>query len=314
MYHSIKFYNGTTYKDAYKDWGLVPETRPLVVPPEPKTKYLEIPGANGQLDLSEILTGYPVFNNREGEWTFYVLNDYPLESSSLNERNLVLDTSMARTSGGAQSYTTGVSPYMFSDYGRMLYYGNTTDYITVSFQYSTTGASSGNGSSVVIQPQLNSSINGLPPKNVSTADSTGRYVSSFRLNSSQANSSYNPFRLIIKLNNVANGAKLTVSDCKVEYGNTATSWKKAPEDPHTEPWQERYTSIMSYLQGKRLKAVLDDDPEYYYVGRFYLSEWSSEETYSKVTISYNVEPYKKTCYETTSGSATYLVDTGGSSL
>ena len=158
MYHSITFYTGTIKLNTYDDWHLVPETRPLVVPPTQKTKYLDIPGANGSIDLSESLTGYPVFNNREGEWSFYVLNGFG-------------------------------------------------------------------------------------------------------------------------------------------------------------EWQDRFSSIMTSIQGKKLKVILEDDPEYYYEGRFHVSSWDSEPSYSKIKISYTVAPYKVRCSEQAGPNDTvYLVDTGGVSL
>ncbi len=63
-------------KNTYDDWHLVSKVRPAFAPPTQKTKYIDIPGASSQLDLSEAITGYPVFNNREGTFEFMVLNDY----------------------------------------------------------------------------------------------------------------------------------------------------------------------------------------------------------------------------------------------
>ena len=72
MYHSITFGD----KNTWDDWHLIPSSRPLFNPPTPKTKYQDIPGANGKLDLSEALTGYPVYDNRIGSFEFYVMNGY----------------------------------------------------------------------------------------------------------------------------------------------------------------------------------------------------------------------------------------------
>ena len=201
MYHSISFYDGTSRFNTYNTWGLVAETRPHVVPPEPKTKYLDLPAGNGRIDLTESLTGYPVYNDREGEWTFYVLNDY------------------TASSGG--------------------------DVPTVQI--------------------------------VDTLDAAGGTIRSI-------NTHFTP-----------------------------------PPSPSGEPtylnWADRLSAIMNAIQGQKIKAVLDDDPEYYYNGRFYVSEWdSSGETYSVITISYIVDPYKKGCTIGTSGNTIFLVDTGESKL
>lgn len=75
-YFSIKFVNpdGTKEIDTYDDLKIVPESRPLVNPPEVKTEYIDIPGADGSLDYTEALAGLK-FKDREGSWVFYVLND-----------------------------------------------------------------------------------------------------------------------------------------------------------------------------------------------------------------------------------------------
>lgn len=72
QYHSIIIDD----KNTWDDWHLVPETRPVVNPPEVDEQYVEIPGANGALDYTEALTGAPVYKNRTGSWTFIVMNGY----------------------------------------------------------------------------------------------------------------------------------------------------------------------------------------------------------------------------------------------
>lgn len=63
-------------KNTWNDWHLVPTKRPAITPPEVKTKTVEVPGMNGDLDLTESLTGYPAYKSREGSITFKVMNDY----------------------------------------------------------------------------------------------------------------------------------------------------------------------------------------------------------------------------------------------
>lgn len=90
MYHSIQIipdgygiYKGSgsnrTYrgKNTWDDWHLIPSTRPLFNPPSPKNNFMDIPGANGTVDLSDILSNkYPVYNDRTGTIEFYVMNGY----------------------------------------------------------------------------------------------------------------------------------------------------------------------------------------------------------------------------------------------
>lgn len=133
MYHSVIFGD----KNTYDDWKIVPSSRPVINPPTQKTVILDIPGADGVLDISEALTGYPVFNNREGSLEFIVLNDYP----------------------------------------------------------------------------------------------------SYR-------------------------------------------------------WEQVYSNIVTYLHGKQMRMILEDDPNYFYDGRFHVDNWSSQKDWSRITIKYSVGPYK----------------------
>jgi len=130
-YHSITFGN----KNTFDDWHLVPSSRPLFNPPKQKITLMDIPGSDGTLDLSETLTGYPVYNNREGSLEFIVLNDF-------------------------------------------------------------------------------------------------------------------------------------------------------------KEWQNTYSDIMDYIHGRVMNAILEDDPNYYYKGRFSINEWKSDKDHSKITIDYVTEPYK----------------------
>lgn len=122
-------------KNTFDDWHVLAEERPIFAPPVPKTTYIDIPGGNGTLDCSESLTGFPVYNNREGTFNFFVLNGY-------------------------------------------------------------------------------------------------------------------------------------------------------------DEWFERYSDIMNFIQGKKLCAVLSDDPNWFYEGRFYVETWENGETWSKMSINYNVNPFK----------------------
>lgn len=131
MYHSITFGD----KNTWDDWRLVPSSRPLFNPPAQKVKTLDIPGGDGVIDLSQALTGYPVYQNRTGSIEFIVMNDF-------------------------------------------------------------------------------------------------------------------------------------------------------------KPWHIAYSDIMDYLHGQRMRAILEDDPEYFYEGRFTVNAWKSEKNWSRIVIDYDVGPYK----------------------
>lgn len=132
MYHSVTFGN----KNTWDDWHLIPSPIPVFAIPEVNEKSIEIPGCNGLIDLTEILTGYTTYKNRTGSFTFYVANGY-------------------------------------------------------------------------------------------------------------------------------------------------------------ENWPNRFSEISNYLHGQYMRAILEDDPDYYYIGRFAVEEWSPGASHSMITIKYSVAPFKK---------------------
>lgn len=78
MYHSLTFTdpkNSGFSANTFEDWHLVPTSRPVFNPPSLKKQTIDLPGADGFLDLSDSLTGYPVYENRTGSIEFAVLND-----------------------------------------------------------------------------------------------------------------------------------------------------------------------------------------------------------------------------------------------
>lgn len=158
-YHSIDFTNLSTNvtKNTFGDWRLVATTRPVINPPKPKTKYVDIPGGDGSIDLTDALAGRPVYSNREGSIEFVVLNDFALE--------------------GIQNYN----------------------------------------------------------------------------------------------------------------------------------WVDIYSEIMQFLHGKRVRAVLQDDPNYFYEGRVTVDSWTTNKDWSTIAISYSFEPFKYVA----NSSALFTLENGG---
>lgn len=77
--HSITFGDGSLTSDGkfagmntWTDWHLIPASRPTMAMPGFTTKYVEIPGRDGSIDLSEYLVKRPVYGDRSGSFEFYV--------------------------------------------------------------------------------------------------------------------------------------------------------------------------------------------------------------------------------------------------
>lgn len=86
MYHSItfgdlaldnegKFVTGTN-RNTWDDWFLIPSSKPVIAQSGVETNYVSIPGKkDGPIDLTEYLTGAPVYGQRSGNFEFYINND-----------------------------------------------------------------------------------------------------------------------------------------------------------------------------------------------------------------------------------------------
>lgn len=64
-------------KNSWSDWHAVPSSRPHPEPPEVKTNYVDIPGANGSIDMSEAVAGHILYQNVKGDIELILRNGYP---------------------------------------------------------------------------------------------------------------------------------------------------------------------------------------------------------------------------------------------
>lgn len=76
------------------------------------------------------------------------------------------------------------------------------------------------------------------------------------------------------------------------YKNRTGSWEFIVENGF-KSWSSLFSEIMGYLQGQQMRATLEDDPLYYYEGRFSVNAWKSDPYYSLIVIDYDVGPYKR---------------------
>jgi phage-related protein len=100
--------DGVTFgtKHSYKDFGLILSSKDISLP-KAKTKTVEIPGADGVIDLTEILTDDVKYENRTLSFTFTVID--PMASWSA-----VLST--------VTNYLHGKKMRIYMDWDRNYYY------------------------------------------------------------------------------------------------------------------------------------------------------------------------------------------------
>ena len=70
----------------------------------------------------------------------------------------------------------------------------------------------------------------------------------------------------------------------------AFSFSVMPSDGVT--FHDVFTRVKNALHGKRLKIILSEDADYYYVGRITCDEWKTNETIGTMEITADCDPYK----------------------
>ena len=71
-------------KNSYTDFGLILSSKDISLP-KPKTKSVEVPGADGKLDLTDVLTEEVKFQNRKLQFSFTVIDHFNGWSTRLSQ-------------------------------------------------------------------------------------------------------------------------------------------------------------------------------------------------------------------------------------
>lgn len=64
-------------------------------------------------------------------------------------------------------------------------------------------------------------------------------------------------------------------------------------------WTVIKNEVMKFIHGQYLKMVLEDEPDYFYEGRFFIDEWKNNSDWSTFSVKYDVYPYKESIIATT---------------
>lgn len=105
------------------DWFLSPVERPSIDKAEVKENYLDIPGTNGGLDLTESLTGFPLYKYIEGSFEFKILNDRKLPTiNSKCELQSEQDISWDYLNRDIRAFLNGKERYMMLEDDPSWYY------------------------------------------------------------------------------------------------------------------------------------------------------------------------------------------------
>lgn len=171
-----------------------------------------------------------------------------LTSIKVGGRNLLLGTGTKTvttlTEADKDYYPTGSEAngyFTESDYGKSVTHGNTTDYFTVSFEWSstsTTGVAWIQIDGNILTNIVTASGYGTRTDRINLGDSGNnngkscKYVATFKMTATQAGKIQQKMRLRIAGTDTAQvaGSTFTFWNLKFERGSASTEWSAAPED------------------------------------------------------------------------------------
>ena len=78
---------------------------------------------------------------------------------------------------------------------------------------------------------------------------------------------------------------------EVRYNNRTLSFEFSTMVPKAE-FMGLFSRVQNALHGQKMQIVLDEDSEWYYIGRIAVSEWKADKNIGKLTIDCDCEPYK----------------------
>lgn len=91
---------------------------------------------------------------------------------------------------------------------------------------------------------------------------------------------------------------LTEFHGETKFNNRTLTFEFSTIVPQSQ-FMEVFSRVQDALHGKKMQIILEEDSEWYYVGRITVSEWKAEKSIGKLTIDCDCEPYKNNINETT---------------
>lgn len=84
----------------------------------------------------------------------------------------------------------------------------------------------------------------------------------------------------------------------VKYNNRTLTFEFSTIVPQSQ-FMALFSEVQNALHGKKMKIILDTDPEWFYFGRINVSEWRADKRIGLLTIECDCEPFKQSIYTTT---------------
>lgn len=84
----------------------------------------------------------------------------------------------------------------------------------------------------------------------------------------------------------------------VKYKNRKLSFNFSTATVKERDFLTLFSEIQNALHGQYMKIILEEDPDFYYMGRVSVNPWKSNKNIGQLTIDCDCEPYKYKLYKT----------------
>ena len=78
---------------------------------------------------------------------------------------------------------------------------------------------------------------------------------------------------------------------EVKYNNRTLTFEFSTMVPQSQ-FMALFSKVQNALHGQKMNITLDEDPEWYYIGRLSIPEWKAQKGIGKLTIVCDCEPFK----------------------
>lgn len=285
-------------KNTWADWHLIPTSRIDMAEPDVYQKRITVPGRHGTVDASEWLTGSPIYNDRRGSWDFII-------DASRPSWQYIKDQITAYLHGKAMKCVLEDDPGRCYE-GRFTVNcqsGENNSHVTISYtlspntEYDEDYDINNSQSDVSFQNHTYYNKEHAITFGVGSFSADGKLIGkntwsdwflipTSRPDVSEPEVTRNQLSVPGIPGTIDTSEWLTGSPI---YMDRSGSWEFVI-DSSRPGWQYIKDEITNYLHGKTMKCVLEDDPNYYYEGRF-MVHCQSGGGNSNVTIDYTLAPY-----------------------
>lgn len=111
------------------------------------------------------------------------------------------------------------------------------------------------------------------------------------IRSSKTITSPEPKYMKVEISGADGDLDLTEFFGDVKYQNRRLTFEFSTIVPQNE-FLTVFSEVQNNLHGRKMKIVLEEDSDFYYVGRISVNEWMADRNVGKITIECDCEPYK----------------------